>query len=109
MVNEAADICGAFQALQLPGGHLTRPGQPHTGTTCAAACRGVDWEGLVLGSGWGNKGEICAGGGGGGVAVNTLVLSGTHSFAFLSGSAESHSFQPSVGAIMRQNTAFGRR
>lgn len=49
VVNEAADICGAVQALQLPGGHLTRPGQPHAGTTCAAACRGVDWEGLVLG------------------------------------------------------------
>lgn len=26
--------------------------------------------------------------------MKTLVLSGTHSFAFLSGSAESHSFQP---------------
>lgn len=41
--------------------------------------------------------------------MKTLVLSGTHSFAFLSGSEESHSFQPSVIAIMRQNTAFGRR
>lgn len=105
VVNEAADICGAVEPLQLPGGHLTRPGQPHAGTTCAVACRGVGWEGVVVGWGWGNKGELCGGGG----AVKTLVLSGTHSFTFLSGSAQSHSFQPSLIAIMRQNTAFGRR
>lgn len=75
-VNEAADAC-VLCSLQLPSGHLTRPGLPHTGTTCTVACRGGTQA---------NIRKICDRG-----AMKTLVLTGTHSFTFLFGSVLSHS------------------
>lgn len=85
----------AAQPLQLPGGHLTRHGQPHAGTTCAVACRGGAQA---------NMGEICGRG-----AVKTLVLSGTHSFTFLLGSAESHSHLVNCNCYYEVKHAIVRR